>query len=178
MRALWDALGSLSQYGWARGVYISGRYPDSNYLLVVLEPRSVLFLLFFKLIRIHLNLVHSNLNWSECWRFFSFRIMPKKPILMRSVFQLCMVRLMMHRSLFSMMMCMISERVNVEWHLFKIFLLPLPLRFIKVVDCVRYLFALSVFRNHIHKEAPSFRILRGLPEFKLIRISEIRLSMN
>jgi len=37
---------------------------------------------------------------------------------------------------------------------------------------------LPVFRDHIHKEAPTLSILRGVTELELVRISEIGLCVN
>jgi len=92
---------------------------------------------------------------------------------MRRVFQLGMMSDVMRGPFLGMMMHLCSQRVYFEGHLLNLFLLPLPLGLIEMVDGVRDLLTLPVFRDHIHKEAPTLAILGGVTELELVRVPEI-----
>jgi hypothetical protein len=80
---------------------------------------------------------------------------------------------MMRGPFLGMMMHLSSQRVHFEGHLLYLFFLPLPLGLIEMVDGVRDLLTLPVFRDHIHKEAPTLTVLGGVTELELVRVPEI-----
>ena len=85
---------------------------------------------------------------------------------------------MMSGPFLGMMVHLCSQGVYFKWHLLNLLFLPLPLSLVKMGDGVWNLLTLPVFRDHIHKEATTLSILRGLTELELVWVSEIGFRVN